>query len=67
MLSLLGNGNGEAINSLSELGRFPLSSAPAKIPFFYVTGRIGLIAKKFKMMGSLFFSDGFIDVAVVGS
>ena len=37
ILSLLENGNGEAINStwtLSELGRGPFSSAPTKIPFF---------------------------------
>ena len=53
--------------SLSELEGGPLSSAPTKILFFKVTGRIGIIAKKFKRMRSIFFSDVFMNVGVVGS
>ena len=42
--------------SLREIGRGTLSSAPTLFSFFYVTGRLGIIAKTFERMRSLFFS-----------
>ena len=40
---------------LREIGRGTLSSAPTLFSFFYVTGRLGIIAKTFERMRSLFF------------
>ena len=38
-----------------------------QIPFFQVARRLGITAKWFERMRSLFFSEVFMDVAVVGS
>ena len=62
-----GTARRQLLPSLSELGRGPFSSAPTQIPFFQVTEPLGIIAKKSETMQSLFLSDVFMDVAVVGS
>ena len=71
ILSLLENGNGRTINSTIDLclnsGAVSSLQLQPKCPSFSKAGRIGIIAKKFKRMRSLFFCDVFMDFAVVGT
>ena len=48
-------------------GAVPSLQLQPKFPSFSTAGRIGIIAKKFKRMRSLFFCDVFMDFAVVGT
>ena len=58
---------GLILQSLSELGRGPSLQLQPKFPSFKATGRLVIIAKKYEGMRSPFFSEVFMDVAVVGS
>ena len=63
--------HGDNLNiSVSKLGRCPLSSVQPNFPIlssnFWMT-ILGITAKKFQSTRSLFFSDVFIGVTVVGS
>ena len=60
---------GTAINSQHlclKIGRSLFSSAPTYIKLSCLSN-LGIIAKKFERMRSLFFNDFFVDVAIVGS
>ena len=68
ILRLLGNGKGEAINSTISVRTraWSLLFSSKLNSLLYMTGPLGKIVRKSKRMRSLFFSDVFMDVAVVG-